>query len=235
MSVTAAHRDRLRSAGVPGDVLDTLDLRPVEAGLPEWWPRNGNALYAVPGTDLPDRLLDAMTQIELSGALLAFGSDLTAVASLLLGGDDATVFLGAGVTLMFGEIWCGARSSIVLTGPVVGTARPFIDARNGGSIVAEADQLWAADVTVSTDDMHRLEDLATGERLNPYGAHIRLGKHIWLGRDAYVTGNTEIGEGSVVGARSLVRSQKVPANTAVAGTPARVIREGVTWRGEDTP
>lgn len=136
---------------------------------------------------------------------------------------------------MFGEIWCGSDSSIVLAGPVVGTARPFIDARNGGSILADADQLWAADVTVSTDDMHRLEDLATGERLNPFGAHIRLRSHVWLGRDAYVTGNTEIGEGSVVGARSLVRSQNVPANTAVAGTPARVIREGITWRGEDTP
>ena len=235
MSLTAAHRDRLRSAGAPAGALDALDLQPIAAGLPEWWRRNDNALYAVPGTDLPERLLGAMTRIELSGALLAFGSDLTAIASLLLGGDDTTVFLGAGVNLMFGEIWCGARSSVVLAGPVVGTARPFVDARNGGSIVADADQLWAADVTVSTDDMHRLEDLATGERLNPYGAHIRLGRHVWLGRGAYVTGNTEIGEDSVVGARSLVRSQKIAANTAVAGTPARVIREGITWRGEDMP
>jgi acetyltransferase-like isoleucine patch superfamily enzyme len=90
-------------------------------------------------------------------------------------------------------------------------------------------------VYVATDDMHRLEDVVTGERLNPYGATIRLGRHVWLGRDAVVTGHVHIGDGAVVGARSLVRGQKVPAQTAVAGTPARVIREGVTWREEDLP
>jgi acetyltransferase-like isoleucine patch superfamily enzyme len=83
--------------------------------------------------------------------------------------------------------------------------------------------------------MHRLEDVETGERINPYGATIRLGRHVWLGREAIVTGHVEIGEGAVVGSRSMVRGQKVPPHTAVAGTPARVIREGVTWRGEDTP
>ena len=56
---------------------------------------------------------------------------------------------------------------------------------------------------------------------------------MWLGREAIVTGHVEIGDCAVVGLRSLVRGQKVPANTAVAGTPARVIREGITWDGED--
>jgi acetyltransferase-like isoleucine patch superfamily enzyme len=50
-----------------------------------------------------------------------------------------------------------------------------------------------------------------------------------------LSGHVEVGDGAVVGMRSLVRNQKVPARTAVAGTPARVIREGVTWSGEDTP
>jgi acetyltransferase-like isoleucine patch superfamily enzyme len=124
---------------------------------------------------------------------------------------------------------------VILHGKVVGTGEAVLDARNGGSIVAERDQLWAGRVYIATDDMHSLEDLETGVRFNAYGGHIRLGEHVWLGREAVVTGNVEIGACAVVGLRSLVRGQKVPAHTAVAGTPARVIREGITWRAEDVP
>lgn len=236
--LTEPHRARLLSAGVPRDVLDGLALAQVtcEAGWwPTWWEDNGNALYLREGVNLPPRLIETMTTYPFSGALLVVGTGLDHLGSWLLGGDDATVFVGPDTALMAGEIYCGGRSTIVLAGKVVGTNRPVVDARNGGSVVAEWDQLWAANTYVATDDMHRLEDLATGERLNAYGAHIRLGRHVWLGRDAVVTGNVEIGEGCVVGARSLVRGQKIGANTAVAGTPARVIREGITWQGEDRP
>jgi acetyltransferase-like isoleucine patch superfamily enzyme len=230
------HRTRLRGLEVPAEVLDRLDLREVSGGpLPPWWAANGNALYARPGMPIPERLFETMVFYPFSGALIVLGTDVTAVASLLLGGDDATVFVGPDSYLSFAELYCGAASSIVLLGGVVATSRAVVDARNGGSVLAEHDQLWAANVYIATDDMHRLEDVATGERLNPYGARIRLGSHVWLCRDAVVTGHVDVGDGSVVGLRAVVRGQKVPAHTAVAGIPARVVREGVTWRGEDTP
>jgi acetyltransferase-like isoleucine patch superfamily enzyme len=230
------HRVRLRTLGVPAEVLDALGLRAVGGGpLPQWWEANGNALYARPGFPIPVELFETMVFYPVSGALVVLGTDISSVASLLLGGDDATVFIGPDSFLSAAELYCGAGSSIVLVGGAVATSRAVLDARNGGSIFAEQDQLWAANAYIATDDMHRLEDLETGERLNPYGARIHLGRHVWLCRDAVVSGHAEIGEGCVVGLRSLVRGQKVPPNTAVAGTPARVIREGITWRGEDTP
>jgi acetyltransferase-like isoleucine patch superfamily enzyme len=229
-------RARLHGLGVPAEVLDGMDLRRVGGGaLPGWWEANGNALYARPDLPLPAKLLETMVFYPFSDALIVLGTDISVVASLLLGGDDATVFIGPDSYLSFAELYCGAASSIVLVGGAVATSRAVVDARNGGSVFADHDQLWAADVYIATDDMHRLEDLATGERLNPYGAHIRLGRHVWLCKDAVVSGHAEVGDGSVVGLRSVVRGQKVPPHTAVAGTPARVIREGVTWRGEDTP
>jgi acetyltransferase-like isoleucine patch superfamily enzyme len=50
-----------------------------------------------------------------------------------------------------------------------------------------------------------------------------------------VSGHVEIGSGSCVGLRAVVRGQKVPENVVVAGAPARVVREGATWSFEDTP
>ena len=203
--------------------------------LPSWWHEGGNALYLTENAVLPPELVERLALYPFSGAVLVVAADLTNVVSLLLGGDEATVFLGPRTELTAGDLYCGARSAVILNGGVVATRGAIIDARNGGAIVAQSDQLWAANVYLATDDMHRLEDVATGERINPYGATIRLGGHVWLGRDVMVTGHVEIGDGAVVGARSLVRGQKVAAQTVVAGTPARVIREGVTWREDDTP
>lgn len=52
---------------------------------------------------------------------------------------------------------------------------------------------------------------------------IRIGRNVWIGFDCCVLPGVTIGEGSVVGARSVV-AEDVPPFTVVAGNPARVIR-----------
>jgi len=232
------HRARLIAAGVDDHVLASTTLRLVTGPLPDWWHEQGNALYLgddVDPADLPRKLIDTMAFYSFSDVLLVVASPCNNMASLLLGGDGATVFLGPRSAFTATEIYCGAHSTVVLNAEVIATRSAIVDARNGGSIVTEPDQLWAANVYLATDDMHRLEDVETGARLNPYGARIRLGRHVWLGREAIVTGHCDIGDGAVVGTRAMVRGQKIPPRTAVGGCPARVIREGVTWRGDDTP
>jgi acetyltransferase-like isoleucine patch superfamily enzyme len=237
-ALAGEHRSRLAAAGVDDYVLASTALRLVDGPLPEWWYEQGNALYLgdeVDPADLPRKLIDTLAYYSFSDVLIVAASPCNNMASLLVGGDGATVFLGPRSAFTATEIYCGAHSTIVLNAEVVATRCAVVDARNGGSIVAAPDQLWAANVYIATDDMHRLEEVETGARLNPYGAHIELGRHVWLGREAIVTGHCEVGEGAVVGTRAMVRGQKVPPRTAVGGCPARVIREGVTWRGDDTP
>jgi acetyltransferase-like isoleucine patch superfamily enzyme len=52
---------------------------------------------------------------------------------------------------------------------------------------------------------------------------VRIGRNVWIGFDACVLPGVTIGEGSVVGARSVVVDD-VPPYTIVAGNPARIIR-----------
>ena len=210
-------------------------MRLVAGALPRWWGARNNALYLPAWLDVSAHLVASLTRQRVADALVVLASDLADVTYLWLGGDHATVFVGPASSMPRAEIHCGGGSSLILTRQVACTARPSLDARNGGSIFAEPDQLWASDVIIATDDMHRIEDAETGERLNPFGGHIRFGTHVWLGRGAVVTGNSEIGPHSVLGMRGLIASRSFPPNSVLVGAPARVVREGTTWRHQDVP
>lgn len=53
---------------------------------------------------------------------------------------------------------------------------------------------------------------------------IQIGRNVWIGFDACVLPGVNIGEGAIVGAKSVV-TESVPPFTIVAGNPARIVRE----------
>ena len=62
----------------------------------------------------------------------------------------------------------------------------------------------------------------------PRSRPISIGDNVWIGTGASVLSGVTIGDGAVVAACSVVTSD-VPARSVVAGNPARVVREDVTW------
>jgi acetyltransferase-like isoleucine patch superfamily enzyme len=83
---------------------------------------------------------------------------------------------------------------------------------------------------VATDPVERRKQLealpADGRRRMPRHAPARpihIGRNVWVGFDCIVLPGVTIGDGSVIGARSVV-TRDVPPYTLVAGNPAREIR-----------
>lgn len=62
----------------------------------------------------------------------------------------------------------------------------------------------------------RLQNIGTG-------APIEIGNGVWIGGSSIIIGGVTIGDNAVIGAGSIV-TRDVPANTIVAGNPAKVIR-----------
>ena len=74
---------------------------------------------------------------------------------------------------------------------------------------------------ITDSDWHTLYDRT---RRSKKAHPVELEDNVWLGDGATVLKGVTIGKNSVVAARSVV-TRNVPANSVVAGNPARVIRE----------
>ncbi|WP_133772681.1 acyltransferase [Enterovirga rhinocerotis] len=212
---------------VPGD------LRLVKpSALPAWWSRGNNiALSSVEIDKLP--VTAHAGQESPTNSILVIGANCV-TGGMVMWGEGSVVLLGDHVRLPASSIACGSGAKVMIGAHTASTARAQINARNGGSVLVGERGLWAADVVLYTDDMHAIRDVETGRRLNGMGGHMVVSDHVWLGYQSLLLGNVGIGRDSVVGARSLVRGT-IPPNSVAAGSPARVVRTGVTWDFNDLP
>jgi FkbM family methyltransferase len=174
--------------------------------------------------------------------------------TIILDGDDNTVVLGEGAVLLGARIRLGSACSFTcgsgcrlasievhaaLRGHVrIGDGTGFtwhtrLLLHEPGEIVLGPGCLIAGDTVLSVSDMHSVVDVQTGRRLNP-ARNIHVGDRVWLGESVRVLKGATIGAGSIIGAESVV-TKAIPPESMAVGSPARVIRQGVTWRHELLP
>lgn len=89
------------------------------------------------------------------------------------------------------------------------------------SIVAGNNCMFAGNCYLTDADWHDLYDRTSAPGQT---ASITLGDNVWIGDSALVCKGVSLGDNAVVGAGSVV-TRDVPANTVVAGNPARPIKQ----------
>jgi acetyltransferase-like isoleucine patch superfamily enzyme len=78
-------------------------------------------------------------------------------------------------------------------------------------------------VTIRDSDNHGISGSVKAKT-----APVKIGNNVWIGLNVTILKGVTIGDGAVVAAGSLV-NRDVPPGTLVAGVPARVVREKVSW------
>lgn len=58
---------------------------------------------------------------------------------------------------------------------------------------------------------------------------VSIGDQVWIGHDVSILPGAKIGDGCVIGAKSLVLGREYKPFNLLVGNPARVVREHVTW------
>ncbi len=130
----------------------------------------------------------------------------------------SVITIGHGGWLEIGDMTSTAGIEIKLTQGLVSIGR---DCQIGGG------------TKVLALHYHGVVDLTEpAPRLLPRSQEIRIGNHVWLGEEARLLGNASIGDGSVLGAFSVLAGS-IPANCIAVGNPARVVRDNRTWSRSD--
>ncbi len=95
-------------------------------------------------------------------------------------------------------------------------------------IVFGRDCLLSWDVLVMDSDMHEMVNL-TGKTLNE-DSEVVVGDHVWIGCRALILKGSRISNHCVIAAQAVVSGVFVQTHVVLAGSPARVIKEGMDWR-----
>jgi acetyltransferase-like isoleucine patch superfamily enzyme len=90
------------------------------------------------------------------------------------------------------------------------------------------DCMFSWDVTIMASDYHTIYD-KTGQVLNKAAGGVTLGNNIWVGCKSTILKNTQIGNGSIVGACSVVTRQFKDENCILAGNPAKIVKRDIRW------
>ncbi|MGL5042392.1 MAG: acyltransferase, partial [Culicoidibacterales bacterium] len=90
------------------------------------------------------------------------------------------------------------------------------------------DCMFSRDITIRTGDSHSIIDLNTNKRVN-FPKSVFIGKHVWVGYGANIAKGSEIQQNSVIGAASYVNKVFKCGNVVIAGVPAKITKENITW------
>ncbi len=89
--------------------------------------------------------------------------------------------------------------------------------------------MFAEGVVIHVGDNHAIFDLDSLEVLNYRPeAYVHIEDHVWVGQRAAIIGDARIGKGAVVAGYAVVKGD-VDAMSLVAGNPAAVKRQRVSW------
>lgn len=158
-------------------------------------------------------------------------SVLSDKVSIQFHGLNAKIMIGCDVKI-YNKLYieCGNNAVIKIGAKTTFDAVTIYSAY--GDIEIGENCMFSYEVFIRNHDSHFIFDAETGNRIN-YSRAVRISDHVWIGQNAILLAGFAIGTDSIVGAGS-VSSSVFPGRVVIAGNPAKIIREGVTWHRDMT-
>lgn len=110
-----------------------------------------------------------------------------------------------------------------------------VHVNSGKKLVMGKDCMVSHNIHMYAGDGHSIFDVKTGKNINSLYENLSstknqivIGNHVWVGYGAFIMHGTNIADGSIVGAQSVVKGT-FPNNCSIAGNPAKIVRRDCAW------
>ena len=102
-------------------------------------------------------------------------------------------------------------------------------AEDAAKIIIGNDCMFSYSVEVWASDAHSIIDKDSKKILNKVSKPLVIGNHCWLGCGVMLTKNACLANYTIVGAGSVVTKPFIQEYIAIAGNPAKIVKENVNW------
>lgn len=102
---------------------------------------------------------------------------------------------------------------------------------NDSSITIGKDCMFSHDLFFRNCDGHCILD-KKGNVINK-ADKTTIGNHVWIGAFVKVLKNVSIPDGCIIGCGSIVNKKFIKQNCVIAGSPAKVVKEDISWIREN--
>lgn len=129
--------------------------------------------------------------------------------------------------ILFSGSWNNRRICIGRNCSFFGPCRLTLTDNNSYINIGD-DCIFSHDVYIYTNDNHTILDKNTKEILNK-GYGVEIGNHNWIGHRVSILKNVKLADNVIVGAGAVVSRTFDRNNIAIAGNPAKILKENVIW------
>ena len=200
-----------------------------------------NEIRVGEGVSIPDKMIIRINspnnKVHIGDKCILKGDYFgdSGVLISVYGTGSSEVIIGNSCKLMKCHINTGGYAKVHIGERTTFEPDMMIQADSYTDVNIGKDCMFSSDVKLQSADGHSIFDVSTKKNINSSlragkdcVRHIKIGDHVWIGRRCMIIGDTDIGNGSIIGGQSVVKGV-FPNNVVAAGTPAKILAKDRAW------
>lgn len=145
-----------------------------------------------------------------------------------IAGTRSSVVIGNCCVLQNLELWIEDSNNKIVIGDNVYIGGAHLAVTGIDKQISIGTNCMLSDgIVIRTGDSHAIIDVNTNEKIN-HEVDVCIDDHVWIAQNATILKGSVIGKDSVVGTGAIV-SGNYGSNCLIAGVPAKVVKEGISW------
>ena len=144
---------------------------------------------------------------------------------------DNVVFIGNQIRL----IGDAGTTEVIIGERTTFNSNTCLHVFSGKRLIIGQDVMFSLNIRILCGDGHGIFDVISGKNINSIPDtfedrqnQLIIGNHVWVGMNATILTGSVIGDGTIIGANSLVKGE-YPNNCSIGGNPAKIIRRDIAW------